>query len=175
MSSDIERWPPPNDPTAFESLCLELWKDIWQYPSAKKNGRNGQPQAGVDVYGQRQDEWIGVQCKQKDGLLRTKLTVKELEEEVEAAKKFKPMLTSFILATTGPRDAIAQQRARELTERHEQRGLFTVEVWSWEDIWSALYGREELPSSIMLSQSPFSEVLADIQVGIRKVKIVTAL
>jgi hypothetical protein len=27
MSSDIERWEPPNDATAFESLCLDLWKD----------------------------------------------------------------------------------------------------------------------------------------------------
>ena len=30
MSFDIERWEPPNDATAFESLCLDLWKDIWQ-------------------------------------------------------------------------------------------------------------------------------------------------
>jgi hypothetical protein len=27
MSSDIERWGPPNDSTAFEPLCLDLWKD----------------------------------------------------------------------------------------------------------------------------------------------------
>ena len=27
MSSDIERWEPPNDSTAFDSLCLDLWKD----------------------------------------------------------------------------------------------------------------------------------------------------
>jgi len=49
MSADIERWDPPNDPTAFESLCLELWRDIWQ-DHAQKNGRSGQPQAGVDVF-----------------------------------------------------------------------------------------------------------------------------
>ena len=48
MSSDIERWEPPSDPTAFESLCLDLWKEIWQDPGAQPNGRRGQRQDGVD-------------------------------------------------------------------------------------------------------------------------------
>ena len=92
MSADIERWEPPNDPTAFESLCLDLWRDIWHDSNAQKNGRSGQPQAGVDVFGQHEGKWVGVQCKQKDGLLWSKVTVKELEAEVEAAKQFNPPL-----------------------------------------------------------------------------------
>jgi len=148
MSVDIERWEPPNDPTAFESLCLDLWREIWHNPSAQKNGRSGQPQAGVDVFGQHQGKWEGVQSKQKDGLLRSKVTIKELEEEVEAAKQFNPPLANFILATTGPRDAKVQERARELTEEHKQQGRFGVEVWSWEDIWDELYRREDLLARI---------------------------
>ena len=30
MSANIERSEPPNDATAFEFLCLDVWKDIWQ-------------------------------------------------------------------------------------------------------------------------------------------------
>jgi hypothetical protein len=104
MSADVERWDPPNDPTAFESLCLDLWRDIWQ-DHAQKNGRRGQPQAGVDVFGRCQGMWIGVQCKQKDGLRpRSRVTIKELDEEAAAARQFRPPLSTFILATTGPRD-----------------------------------------------------------------------
>src|SRR5262245_35160424 len=45
----IEAWPPPGDDVAFESLCLDLWREIWGPDSgAQKNGRRGQPQAGVD-------------------------------------------------------------------------------------------------------------------------------
>lgn len=143
VSADIEKWEPPNDPTAFESLCLDLWRDIWQ-GYAQKNGRSGQPQAGVDVFGQHQGNWIGVQCKQKDGLLRSKVKISELDEEVAAAKQFTPPLFAFILATTGPRDAALQQRARLLTEQHREQGLFTVEIWSWDDIWPELYRREQL-------------------------------
>jgi hypothetical protein len=148
MTTDIERWPPPNDPSAFESLCLDLWREIWHDPGAQKNGRSGQPQAGVDVFGQNQGEWKGVQCKQKDGLLWSKITIKEFEAEVESAKKFNPPLSNFTLSTTGPRDSKVQERARELTEKHKQQHMFAVEVWSWEDIWDELYRRKDLQTRI---------------------------
>jgi len=154
MSSDIESWPPPDDANAFESLCLCLWKEVWNDPNAQKNGRSGQPQAGVDVFGLHEGRQIGVQCKQKDGLLRSKLTVAELEHEVEEAKNFRPALSRFIVATTGPRDARVQERARLLTGEHKNKGLFSVDVWSWKDIWHELYQRPELLGRIASSYWP---------------------
>jgi len=144
MSADSERLLPPNEPSAFESLCLDLWREIWGDPGALKNGRSGQPQAGVDVYGRRDGQWIGVQCKQRDALLWGKVTVKELDDEVREALKFVPRLSSFILATSGPADEKLLQRARELTEKHRTKGLFTVEIWSWERIWHEIYARADL-------------------------------
>ena len=144
MSSDIERWEPPNDATAFESLCLDLFKDIWQDSGTQKNGRRGQRQDGVDLSGRENGQRTGVQCKQKDGRLRSTLIVTELEGEVEAARLFKPALAKFILATTAPRDAAVQRRARELTEQHIREKLFSVEVWAWEDLWHELYQRYDL-------------------------------
>lgn len=138
-----ERWPPPTDPIAFESLCADLWGSIWGQP-ALRNGRNGQPQAGVDIYGRYGDKWIGVQCKQKDDLLRSKLTSTQLAQEVEAARRFVPPLSRFIIATTGPSDAIIQELARNLTEEHSRQGLFEVEVWSWTEIWAELNRRPSL-------------------------------
>ena len=122
MSSDIELWPPPDDATAFESLCHDLWKEIWQDSGAQKNGRSGQPQAGVDLFSQRPGLQAGIQCKQKSGLLRKKLTEKELKTEVQAARKFSPPLKSFILATTTPRDTRIQECARLLTKENQFDG-----------------------------------------------------
>lgn len=144
MSSDIERWEPPNDATAFESLCLDLWKDIWQDSGAQKHGRRGQKQDGVDIFGREKHKLVGVQCKQKDGHLWAKVTEAELEAEVEAARRFRPKLARFILATTAPRDAALQRKANQLTEQHRQQKLFSVEVWAWEDIWHELYRRFDL-------------------------------
>ena len=140
MSSDQEQLLPPNEPTTFESLCLDLWREIWGDPGAQKNGRSGQPQAGVDIFGRAAEGWVGVQCKQKDGLLRTSVTAAELAAEVTAARSFTPRLRRFLLATSGPRDARLQERARELTET----GLFDVEIWSWQDIWHEIHGRRAL-------------------------------
>jgi formylglycine-generating enzyme required for sulfatase activity len=149
MSSDIERWEPPNDVTAFESLCQDLWKDIWQDPGALKNGRRGQKQDGVDIFGHEKGALVGIQCKQKDGRLWAKVTEAELEAEVAAARRFKPKLARFILATTAPRDAAIQRRANQLTEQHRRQKLFSVEVWAWEDIWHELYRRFDLLGQIV--------------------------
>ena len=144
MSSDIERWEPPNDATAFESLCLDLWKDIWQDSGAQKNGRRGQKQDGVDIFGHEKDALVGVQCKQKDGRLWAEVTEAELEAEVSAARRFEPKLARFILATTARRDAALQRKANQLTEQHRQRKLLSVEIWAWEDIWHEVYRRYDL-------------------------------
>lgn len=49
----------------FEDLCFILWKFIWNDPHAQKNGRQGQAQSGVDIYGKPigQLDIEGVQCK----------------------------------------------------------------------------------------------------------------
>ncbi len=154
MSADIEQWDPPNDPTAFESLCLDLWRDIWQDDGAQKHGRRGQAQSGVDVFGSKHGSWIGVQCKQKDGLLRTTLTVQELDDEVRGAMLFRPSLSVFVLATTGRRNAAVQARARALSDEHRRHGQFTVEVWSWDEIWRELYARKPLLQRIAQTYWP---------------------
>lgn len=70
-----ELLPPPDDPGEFESLCLELWGELWGDSEAQKNGRRGQAQAGVDVFGKEDGQWVGVQSKQKSGLLHTQVSV----------------------------------------------------------------------------------------------------
>ncbi len=131
---------PPKAWQDFETLCCDLWRAIWKDPNAKKHGRQGQAQHGVDVFGNpsQQADWAGVQCKGKDNYTDKMLTEKELREEAEKAKSFTPGLTQFTLATTGPRDAHIQETARTLSDEHSKAGLFTVDVWSWEDIVESL-------------------------------------
>jgi hypothetical protein len=149
MSANYESLLPPDTAEEFESLCLDLWKELCNCPAAQKNGRRGQKQDGVDVFAQHKGNWVGIQCKRKDGLLRTKVSPDELREEVTDARKFQPTLARFILATTGPRDEEVQALARQLTTKHQVEGLFTVEVWSWEDIREAFTGHRELRRRIL--------------------------
>lgn len=120
----------------FELLCWSLWKIIWEDPDTQRNGRSGQKQHGVDIFGQpnKGPAWAGVQCKGKENFTNQQLTETELLSEVDKAKDFKPPLSAFIIATTAPRDGRIQEAARKLTDLHKRAGLFTVSVCSWNDI-----------------------------------------
>ncbi len=120
----------------FEDMLLDLFRAEWKDPHTQKHGRSGQSQNGVDVFGQpdQNEEWSGVQAKKKDRLAASTVTTRELQAEVNKAKKFKPKLSEFILATTGKRDKNIQEQARLITEAHQNEGLFRVHVYSWEDL-----------------------------------------
>src|SRR5829696_6676153 len=87
--------PPLRNWQDFEDLCLDLWRRLWNDPDASKHGRQGQRQAGVDVYGRPEGgrEWAGVQCKR----LEDDLTPKMIEEEVAKARTFEPALSRFVI------------------------------------------------------------------------------
>ena len=111
---------PPANWQDFERLTLDIVKVLWKDDYAQRNGRQGQAQAGVDVYGYNsiQQEYVGIQCKKKNssGIPSKQLTVAEIDSEVEAAKKFSSNLDRFIIATTGPRDANLQDHVRNLDQ-----------------------------------------------------------
>ena len=113
---------PPSNWQDFESLCCDFWRRIWNDKNTKKNGRQGQPQAGVDVYGRpnKGNEWAGVQCKEKDNITDKKLTKNEIINEANKAKNFKPKLSQFIIATTGPKDVKIDELCREITDNNKK-------------------------------------------------------
>ena len=138
--------PPPRNWQDFETLCWDLWKTIFNDPETQKNGRQGQKQNGVDIYGRPNvgNEWTGIQCKGKDNFSEKTITEKELGEEVEKAKSFEPNLSTYILATTGQRDQEVQKLARKITDEHRQKELFSVNVFFWDDIQERLMEHQEI-------------------------------
>jgi WD40 repeat protein len=140
--------PPPSNWQDFESLCCDLWKAIWKDPNTIKNGRQGQQQKGVDVYGQpnQLSSWAGLQCKGKDNFTNQGLTEKEVRAEVKKAKSFRPRLSEFIIATTGPKDSRIEEVARAITDAHLRKGLFTVHILGWKDIVERIAEHPEVAS-----------------------------
>ena len=132
--------PAPADWPAFERFCRDLFAEVWDDPRAQLNGRSGQPQAGVDVFGTNSctGKLEGVQCKGKDGRYGNSVTVDELEGEVKKALNFQPSLTHYYLVTSGEADAKVQMAARLITAAHKKAGLFGVDVYSWEQLLALL-------------------------------------
>lgn len=127
---------PPEDPKAFEELCWDLWRRLWNDPRTRMNAREGQPQAGVDVYGYpgRGTAIAGIQCKVRSQLKGSRLEFGEILEEVEKAKKFEPRLSKYLIATTSLRVGPVQEKVRGLDQQQRQAKSFRVEVLGWDDI-----------------------------------------
>lgn len=120
----------------FESLCKKLWGEIWQCAEIKKNGRSGQNQCGVDIYGipKFETEYFGIQCKGKDDYSNSSLTHKEIDEEIEKVKLFKPNLKKIYFATTANKDAKIEEYVRTKDIESREANLFEVHLFCWEDI-----------------------------------------
>ena len=126
----------------FESLCLMLFKEIWNCPNAQKNGRQGQEQKGVDIFGTPswEDKIYGVQCKHKQ--YDKKLTIDEIYKECDKAKKFDKNLVLLYFATTDSRDSFLQELVRNLN--NEKKYNFKILVYSWNDIEEELNSRSSI-------------------------------
>jgi len=156
MSADLNSLLAPNDDKLFEQLCQHVLEHRWKTLRGQAYGRPGQPQHGVDFYvevpaASDAGEIIGVQCKHKDRLLEGKLGIKELEDEVKKAKRFKPALTTFIIATSAATDTKPQDKARKLNAKHQKQypPLFSVEVWFWEKIRAEFSSARDLLREIL--------------------------
>lgn len=115
-------------------MCV-LFACVLNDPTTQQNGRSGQKQHGVDIYGYREkrhDCLVGVQCKEK---MEAQVTEEELRAELNKAKNFKPPISEFILVTTAPRDQKIQEAARIITDELATTDQpIRVSVWGWEDI-----------------------------------------
>ena len=138
---------PPSSWEVFEKLCLALYRREWRDSNAQRNGRQGQPQAGVDIFGTTHANGLpgqlcGVQCKQKG--LGQKVTRKEFDKELAKAELFQPTLNNWILATTCDSDASLQEYVREVSLARQQQGKFAVSICFWDGICSLLVAHREV-------------------------------
>lgn len=121
----------------FEHLCKRLWGELWNCNDRiKRHGRQGQVQHGVDIYAYcaTDNGYCGIQCKGKDEYTHAQLTKGEIETEIQKAKSFTPPLKRLIFATTANKDATIEEFVREKDIENINQGLFSVELYQWEDI-----------------------------------------
>ncbi len=68
---------------------------MWDDHTVVRNGRSGQRQNGVDIYGRPQyfkGDYAGIQCKDRE------VKLSEIEAEISKAEEFKPALKEFTFA-----------------------------------------------------------------------------
>jgi hypothetical protein len=127
--------PRPKNWQDFETIVCDAMAQRWKSPDLQKNGRSGQKQNGVDIYGPDEiGRRVGIQCKQYKG----PLTLKTALAEIAAADTFGSPLTTLYIATTADHDAKLQQEVRQISDKRVAAGKFSVSLIFWDDVVSAL-------------------------------------
>jgi tetratricopeptide (TPR) repeat protein len=134
----------PAEGDKFEEICADLFSRIWNDTQLVRYGRAGQRQNGVDIYGKENGADSGVQCKGKRNWPPTKLTVAEIDAEVEEAKKFNPPLKTYIFATTADNDVHVTDHVNAISAKHAEQGFFRVTVFGWRELVRRFYDYPEL-------------------------------
>jgi tetratricopeptide (TPR) repeat protein len=139
--------PIPKTEDDFEHLCCELLKRHWDRPLLQRYAHRGEDQEGIDIFDPSQTRPIrGGQCK-LHGYGKT-IPPKEIEDEVEKAKQHTPALDHFTILTTGKKSKQADRKVAEINRDHQARGLFTVEVLTWDQIENLLDQHSEVRDPI---------------------------
>ncbi|KRP89212.1 hypothetical protein AOQ73_26690 [Bradyrhizobium pachyrhizi] len=139
-----EQLRPPPSWDKFEEICADLFSRIWKDNQLVRYGRAGQRQHGVDIYGKDSGVDAAVQCKGKRDWPPTKLTVPEIDAEIQEAKKFSPPLSTYIFATTADNDVYITDHVNAVSAKHAEQGLFRVTVFGWKELTRRLYDYPKL-------------------------------
>jgi tetratricopeptide (TPR) repeat protein len=156
--------PAPKNWQTFEKHARLLFEHSFNDPQTQNNGRTGQPQHGVDIFGRRNGHgnYVGVQCKGKDVDYGGGVTTAELRSEVEKSEAFRPAIGEFILITTAPDDAEIQKAARELENETRARGRpLTIAVWGWGRMQLEIVRYPAVLKAFHPDASPFTDLLIE--------------
>lgn len=135
------RLPVPKSWGEFEDITADVLRVLWEDNFLTRNGRNGQRQNGVDIYGRPaklDGEYAGAQCK------NSQVTLEEVRTAVLEAESFKPPLKQFILSIGAPRDAKLQEQVRMMDIERVRNGKFAVTLFCWDDLTLVLTGDRQL-------------------------------
>lgn len=128
-------YPRLKDADEFEDLIRDLCALQWGDPDTKRNGRKGQKQHGVDVYGRPvggRGVYRGAQCKLRS--TDAQLSEKEILNEIKAAREFPHQLDKLIIVTDAQRDAHTPKIVDSFNETEINQGGFSIAIWFWEDV-----------------------------------------
>jgi hypothetical protein len=126
----------PKSETEFEKNCVILFRELLNDPNVKRLGTKGQKQHGVDIVGHRNGDpnhLVGIQCKLKTG--SSKLTKKEVQDEIKDALKYQPLLKEYFIVTTSKDDTKLDQYAQQAMNEQKAKGRpIHIAVWGWDTL-----------------------------------------
>jgi len=135
------RHPQPATEQDFERFCLKFLRRHWCSPGLVLYGKRGEKQYGIDILDvDGSVPFRAAQCKlHEDGKT---IPPSEIRAEVSKAQTFPIPLDRYAIMTTARATTQAQNALIEINREHRDKGLFAVELITWdriEDLLDAQY------------------------------------
>lgn len=138
--------PKPANWQDFERMTRDALALKWASPDLQMNGRSGQNQNGVDVWGADAiGRRVGVQCKRCVEAPSLALVIGEADKATAFGQ-----LSALFVATTAPHDAKLQQQVRNLSDTRVAQGEPAIAMLFWDDIVDGL----KMNSDVLRSHYP---------------------
>lgn len=128
-------FPVPESDDIFDEMVRDACAIEWGDPETQRNGRSGQSQNGVDVFGYPNGP--NGQCRAAQSKLRVKgkpLTKREIDDEVAKAQLSPLNPEQLIIVTSTGRDASLQAYIDQVSSAQFQSNGFSVKIWFWDDL-----------------------------------------
>lgn len=153
--------PKPKNWQDFEELCLMIWREEWNCPEIKRNGRSGQVQNGVDIFGipNGQTGYYGIQCKLI--LDNRSISESEIDEIIVGAKSFNPPLLSLYIVTSAEKDSSIEAYVRKINMEFIAIGNFKVNIFCWGELEHLIHKNENIFNwyfNLSKTKQPYAEV-----------------
>lgn len=149
------KWPKPRSEDEWEDMVMDAMSVHWKCPNIHRNGRRGQRQNGVDVYGYNTSGWVAAQAKNSESV-----SIEQIKRELLKATFFEPPLAELYFAISGNRDSELQRSIRLLTEENIPKISLPIFVFFFEDICNILAAEPRLTQKYwgMFAPSLLSEL-----------------
>jgi len=131
------KWPKPKNEDEFEDIVTDYLRIRWNDQSAKRYGRRGQSQSGVDVVCEVDDGLVAAQIKNTNAP-----TLAMVQQDVEKAKALPGELSEFLFVTAAERDTNFQAAVWQYYGANPVP--FKVEIVFWPDITGELSAHPKL-------------------------------
>lgn len=128
-------FPVPESDEVFDEMVCDVCALEWGDPGAQRNGRSGQSQYGVDIFGYPNGP--GGRCRAAQSKLRAKgkpLTTGEIDEEIAKARSSPLNPEQLTIVTSTGRDASLQAYVDQVSRAQFQSNSFPVSIWFWDDL-----------------------------------------
>ena len=132
-------FPVPESDDVFDEMVRDACAIEWGDPGTQLNGRSGQAQNGVDVFGYPYGP--SGRCRAAQSKLRAKgkpLSEAEIDKEVKKAQSSPLKPEQLIIVTSTGRDVNLQTYIDQISRVQSKTGSFLVKIWFWDDLLARL-------------------------------------